>query len=112
MVLERAEAQKQIRPSYRFTERLGALKLAKLFRKEEERAENEKPCFIIKRIFVGLLANRNLNDINKNEGFETKEFGVDPPPPPLLFVLSLSLFLLLSTVLSGLCSGKPEAPNH
>ena len=102
---KRAEAQKQIRPSYRFTERLGALELAKLFRKEEERAKNEKQCFVMKIIFVGLLANRKFNNINKNEGLETKEFGEDFPP--FLFVLSLSLFLLLSTVLSSLCSWEP-----
>ena len=52
---KRAEAQKQIRPSYRFTERLGALELAKLFRKEEERAKNEKPCFVIKIIFCWII---------------------------------------------------------
>ncbi len=39
---------------------------------------------------VGLLANRKLNNINKNEGLEV---GVDF----FLFVLSLSLILLLST---------------
>ncbi len=52
----RAEAQKQIRPSYRFTERLGALELAKLFRKEEERAKNEEICFVIKIIFCWIIS--------------------------------------------------------
>ena len=51
-----AEAQKQIRPSYRFTERLGDLELAKLFRKEEERAKNEKQCFVIKIIFCWIIS--------------------------------------------------------
>jgi hypothetical protein len=58
-----------------------------------------------KSYFVGLLANRKLNNINKNEGLETKEFGEDFFP--FLFVLLLSLFLLLSIVLSGLCSWEP-----
>jgi hypothetical protein len=88
---KRPEAQKQIRPSYRFTERLGALELAKLFRKEEERAKNEKPCFIIKIIFCWIkLANRKLNNINKNEGLETKEFGRIFPLP--FRSLTFSLF--------------------
>ena len=53
---KRPEAQKQIRPSYRFTERLGDLELAKLFRKEEERAKNEKQCFVVKIIFCWIIS--------------------------------------------------------
>jgi hypothetical protein len=92
--------------------------LTKLFWKEEERAKssNEKPCFIIKVIFCWILANRNLNNINKMRGWkrrcwggekvlERESFGGErfrEDFPPFLFVLSLSLFLflLLSTVLS------------
>jgi hypothetical protein len=57
-------------------------------------------------MFCWILANRNLKNLNKNEGLETKERGWTFPP--FLFVFSLPLLLLSSDLSSLLVLGVPN----